>query len=914
MSNENTIRETHAEVEAVKNQLHDNDSADLNNQAVGNSQEADIADSSKSQTSEQVSTNNKLFSLNPLAQEFRAFSPAEPAPSPSTSFQPEQQIWAPEAYSPQDAAGFGYQGNAPYPGMVSQHSQYGPNGYPLDFNTQYNQPFYPYDSSHGPPRQYVQGPQDWQYVPKSEQSGGSPKSSGDTTLYSGDGDAFAWQTVPVSTGNGSIVYDSAPLPKIVVDNTKSPFVEDNIMQPAATGMNHEITTITDANVSSVHSDKVIIKNQDSATGPVKTIPKVAAVHNFVWSDCTSDDDVDESKTAKAGGVDTEGHNIPIPTSNKQKTDGSKNNTEKIAHPAVPTPKKTKKKSKPKESSNEKVEKVAISEATSSVVQREPTPAKSNSNDSEVATAVAPEEPSLTRAKDTKADEQESEWLTVARTRKGTKKSNSKSRSSSRAPPRSQTPEVEQQNDQDTVLPVTVIKSWAAIAQTGVKAGETLKVPPVRQKAATKPAPAITRSVSSPLPAVVTPKPVVDRRGMRKIYIPVIPKETTYEELLASMKGGLIDDVFISAQSPSRQQHSDTSNNHTRGKNAPDGQSFAYVTFYNQEATEHCIKYLRHIDHKQHGVKAPSGPLIQTEGAPKPVAFVTLQGQRHAVYCRLGDQRPLQDDVVEVVEVQKGTRALLFTFRKNVGLKAPHTGNATVWENWQKWFTKDDGSVGTGEVLKALQIWAGKPKVDIEKIEYFPVAPVAAELTTAKKQPSVLKANSGTPAQTFRVLVRCTRISIAAKIRDILKGNHMFKEHCQITFAPDPCSEVIVVESEEKVVTADGPSNLTVKAVSEEAVSTTKSPRKNNKKKKSNKVMIEDKNAFPDLPRTKTASEIDDQQDAKPVEWKKPSPPPVRRTQSGDILESKMPVNEAEEEEDDANANDIPAKKRNSVAF
>ncbi|KAI5819613.1 hypothetical protein BZA77DRAFT_342110 [Pyronema omphalodes] len=903
MNTDNSNGETHAEVEAVENQLHEQISTDQTSQVVRNSQEPDIAEPSKSKVSGEISTNNKQFSLNPLAQEFRAFNTTEIAPSPSTIYQPEQQMWTPEAYCPQDAAGFGYPGHTPYSGMVSQHSQYGPNGYPMDFNTQYNQPFYPYDSSYGQSRQYVQGPQDWQYVPKSEQTDGSPKSSGDTTLYAGDSDAFAWQTVPVSTANGSIIYDSAPLPKIIVDNSNNSVMEDNILQPTATGTNQQKTTTTDCSAASVSPDKIVTNMQDS----------VVAVHKFVWSDCTSDDDLDESKIIKASGVNIKGHEIPVLTSNKQNMDASTNNIENLAHPSVPTHKKTKKKSKPKESPNKNGEKVMTLEANADVFQYESTSAKINSTASERTTAAAPEVSPLTRARDITTSEQESEWLTVARTRKGSKKSNSKSRSSSSATPRPQTPAMEQKKNQDTILPVTAVKSWAIIAQTGVKAGETLEVPPIRQKTANKPV-STTRSVSSPLPAVVASKPVVDRRGMRKIYIPVIPKETTYEELLASMKGGLIDDVFISAQSPSRQQHSDTSNNHTRARNLPEGQSFAYVTFYNQEAAEHCIKYLRHIDHKQHGVKAPSGPLIQTEGAPKPVAFVTLQGQRHAVYCRLGDQRPLQDDVVEVVEVQKGTRALLFTFRKNIGLKAPHTGNVTVWENWQKWFTKDNGSAGTGEVLKALQIWSGKPKVDIEKIEYLPVAPVApvaAELTTARTEPAVSKANSSTSAQTFRVLVRCTRISIAAKIRDILRGNHLFREHCQITFAPDPCSEVIVVESEQNIITADGSSDHTVKAGSEEGVSTTKSSRKN-KKKKSNKVLIEDKNAFPDLPRTKTAGGNDDQQYAKPVEWKKPSPPAIRRTQSGDILESKMPMNESAGEEDDAN--DIPAKKRNSVAF
>jgi hypothetical protein len=339
---------------------------------------------------------------------------------------------------------------------------------------------------------------------------------------------------------------------------------------------------------------------------------------------------------------------------------------------------------------------------------------------------------------------------------------------------------------------------------------------------------IPRAVQTTQGELNTPTPNKDF-GRRKMYIPEVPQGTSYAEILGQLRGGIIDDVYVSGLSPELHQYTQV-----KGRAQNDGGSgtwFGYVTFYSETGLMRCIEHLNNTDHKVHGTPIPNdrGRIYQPPGVA--VAHITLKERRFPVYIRERDQRPLQDDTISAVTKFGGTRVLNLTFKKSIRCKAPHTGNVATWESWRRAFTQDDGKEALIKIQQAIQIWKGCPEVYVESIEQLPVQTAAVEVRKSTVPKTFLGSRDG---ETFKVRICMLRISVAQKVFQYVQADMQFRDHCLATYGADHCAEEIA--RFEKFVGAPIAGATPVKK---------KLPKL--KKKKSSGVHAGDDEEFPPLP-------------------------------------------------------------------
>ncbi|TGZ77059.1 hypothetical protein EX30DRAFT_388241 [Ascodesmis nigricans] len=263
---------------------------------------------------------------------------------------------------------------------------------------------------------------------------------------------------------------------------------------------------------------------------------------------------------------------------------------------------------------------------------------------------------------------------------------------------------------------------------------------------------------------------------RKLYITGIPPTMTYDKFLKSIKGGLIDDVFISGLSPDFQRD--------RPKEETENQGwFGYITFYKPDGAQNYINYLENTD-------TIKGSRLGKCGQGMICGYTTFDGARLPVYMRDHDQRTLAPEVDEAVTKNNATRVLLFKFKCNIITTPPlkHTDKAAAmyskiyddnkwnWDTWTKAFHSKNGSDAVEKLKRAIQVWNMKPTVYYQSIEILP--------TEKSKKPTAT-------VEIFRARVNFLRISTALKVQDILRGHRDFSKHCEIGFDKDPCTDQLV---------------------------------------------------------------------------------------------------------------------------
>lgn len=253
-------------------------------------------------------------------------------------------------------------------------------------------------------------------------------------------------------------------------------------------------------------------------------------------------------------------------------------------------------------------------------------------------------------------------------------------------------------------------------------------------------------------------------GRRKLYIPCLPYGTGYGDVLKLLKGGLIDDIYISTTP------------HPLGINEARVPSYADVTFYSEEGALNCIAYLRHVD-------SLNPPAMATEPSSHqfpPVAFITISGQRTPVFSRDGDQRPRLTHITDAVEGHQATRVLALTFGGGARLEGA-LGDSTVWQTWQDGLSQNGGVEALAAIRRHVELCGTFQNVDIESVELMQgLAP--------SQMPSASDSAGGTM---FTVRVSLLRISDAQKVKGVLEHHPGYKEHCLVNYAPDPCAAVPV---------------------------------------------------------------------------------------------------------------------------
>ena len=309
-----------------------------------------------------------------------------------------------------------------------------------------------------------------------------------------------------------------------------------------------------------------------------------------------------------------------------------------------------------------------------------------------------------------------------------------------------------------------------------------------------------------------------KRTYRKLYISGIPKTVTYESFVALIRGGLIDDIYISGLSPEFMRPSSQKNNDVTERDW-----FGYITFFSAKGSARFIDYLISIDPSPK--KGPYQGLV--------AAYMMVEGARLPVQLRDNDQREIAPDIIKSVQHDHATRILNFKFSRSIGRNVRRAATHPEpkinrsdgpikwdWNVWKKALKTNDGNEALERVRTQIQVWGGTPIIYVESIKLLPI-------TTAGED-------------SYNVQVSFLRISSAEKVKGHLDFHRDYSENCLITYAPDPC------ETRKVEITQPVPK----KTADKDATSTTDkevAPKKSKKSKKKNPGNIEDKQLFPPLP-------------------------------------------------------------------
>ena len=244
--------------------------------------------------------------------------------------------------------------------------------------------------------------------------------------------------------------------------------------------------------------------------------------------------------------------------------------------------------------------------------------------------------------------------------------------------------------------------------------------------------------------------------------------------MAGLKGGIIDDIFVSGLSPDLANH--YAQKQGIEKDLRTASWICYVTFYSEEGAKNCVEYLNKIDPK---------PKTDNKWT---CAHIVIKGKRIPCYIRPRDQRPVLPEIVKEVQLHQATRVLLMTFKRDVRMKSTgrEKGSISTWETWKENFQTEEGQKAKDAIVRYIQVFSSGPKVYHESIDILK----DSETTAVVKKSTVPRIRiEEPPEKTFKVRVSLLRISAAIRVKHCLERNINFNEHCFIEYGHDPCNEI-----------------------------------------------------------------------------------------------------------------------------
>lgn len=310
-----------------------------------------------------------------------------------------------------------------------------------------------------------------------------------------------------------------------------------------------------------------------------------------------------------------------------------------------------------------------------------------------------------------------------------------------------------------------------------------------------PLPKIVHSKAAPQKAI-TPKvtrkltparveitlPPAEMGGRRKFFLHPIPTTATYDSVTRQLKGGMLEDIYISGLSPHPSAWKGPRGAPQPTQDAsPDNSWYGHVSFYSAEGAR------KFWDLVQSG-RGYSGPYQSRYGGfddQEPGVFF-LDGTRVLVNWRHNDQRVANPLTVKAVTEENATRCLLITFDIEAALKSPRMAPFLVAE---KETENSDGLPFIKKVAADIEIW-GQADSNLQGIHLLDNA------SEPKKQspPNPITENSTNepPQRQVKVLVSFIKLLTAAKIKKYFSNRPDYgsKGFCKVEYYKDECDEPI----------------------------------------------------------------------------------------------------------------------------
>lgn len=264
---------------------------------------------------------------------------------------------------------------------------------------------------------------------------------------------------------------------------------------------------------------------------------------------------------------------------------------------------------------------------------------------------------------------------------------------------------------------------------------------------------------------------------RKFFLQPIPSTVTYHSLIQHIKGGMIEDIYISGLSP---HPSAWKGIRSESGNRGGGESrYGHVSFYSNEGANNFWELVRTGNQHHDSYKSPYGGF--DDEAP---GYFIFDGVKVFVRWRYNDQRLVNPTTLRAVEDENATRCILLRFSARAAaqwIKERKTVPGKLVKN-EIVFTGPDL---IKKVNTEIEAW-GMADSNLETIEFIDGEnlPEPKEMTgnyTEKQKPKEAK-----------VVVSFIKILSAVKLKKFLLGKPEYSKggYCTVEYYKDCCAEPI----------------------------------------------------------------------------------------------------------------------------
>lgn len=274
-------------------------------------------------------------------------------------------------------------------------------------------------------------------------------------------------------------------------------------------------------------------------------------------------------------------------------------------------------------------------------------------------------------------------------------------------------------------------------------------------------------------------------GRRKFFLSPLPTTATYDSVIQQLRGGMLEDIYISGLSPHPSAWKGPRGNFNPPQDLPHDNSWhAHVSFYSEEGASKFWELVQ-------SSRGYTSPYQSRYGGfdDQPPGFFYLDGMRVLVNWRHNDQRVVNSLTAKAVTEEKATRCLLLTFNVEAAMRnrnmTPFVASIMETEKrkelaFVKKVAADIENWGQADSnLQGIRLYEDLP--DNPPNSQKVVASNALAINTTQSHPKEVK-----------ILVSFIKLLTAVKMKRYLSGRQDYGNNgfCIIEYYKDECDEPI----------------------------------------------------------------------------------------------------------------------------
>lgn len=264
---------------------------------------------------------------------------------------------------------------------------------------------------------------------------------------------------------------------------------------------------------------------------------------------------------------------------------------------------------------------------------------------------------------------------------------------------------------------------------------------------------------------------------RKFFLQPIPSTVTYHSLIQQLRGGMLEDIYVSGLSPHpsawKGVRGDSQN---RGG---DETRYAHVSFYSNEGANRFWELVNTGNQQSNSYRSLYGGF--DDEAP---GFLILDGVKVLVRWRHNDQRLVNPATSRAVKDEHATRCILLQF------------NAEAVTQWIKERKAVPGKLVKNEIVFNEAGIIKKVKTDIESWGMADSNLENVEIISAQNMPKSTRTaencDDKQKPKDIKVLVSFIKILSAVKLKRFLLNKPEYTKggYCKVEYCKDVCAEPI----------------------------------------------------------------------------------------------------------------------------